>query len=75
MNTLKILVLIVFISFDKPSEKCSNIYLIRHAEKLRINKSDLDPDLNSNGFIRAENWKNYFIGKYDFNSFNTCLKL
>ena len=63
MNTLKILVLIVFISFDKPSDECSNIYLIRHAEKVRINKSDLDPDLNRNGFIRAENWKNYFIGK------------
>ena len=63
MNILKILVLLVFISFDKPSEECSNIYLIRHAEKVRTDKSDPDPDLNKRGLLRAENWKNYFTGK------------
>ena len=63
MNILKILVLLVFVSFDQSAEECSNIYLIRHAEKLRTDKSDRDPDLNNNGFIRAENWKNYFVDK------------
>ena len=63
MNILKILFLFVFISFFKPSEECSNIYLIRHAEKVRANKSDRDPDLNRNGFLRAINWKNYFSDK------------
>ena len=63
MNILKILFLFVFISFFKPSEECSNIYLIRHAEKVRANKSDRDPDLSNKGFLRAENWKRFFIDK------------
>lgn len=63
MNILKFLVFFVLVSFWKPNNECSKIYLIRHAEKVRIDKSDLDPDLNDNGFIRAENWKKYFIGK------------
>ena len=63
MNILKILFLLVFISFFKPSEECSNIYLIRHAEKVRANKSDRDPDLSNKGFLRAENWKKFFIDK------------
>ena len=63
MNILKILVFLLFTSFYKPSEGCSNIYLIRHAEKVRIDKSDRDPDLNKNGFLRAINWKNYFSDK------------
>ena len=63
MNILKILFLFVFISFFKPSEECSNIYLIRHAEKVRTIKSDRDPDLSNKGFLRAENWKRFFIDK------------
>jgi broad specificity phosphatase PhoE len=63
LNILKILVLLVFISFDKSTEECSNIYLIRHAEKVRSDESDSDPDLNNKGLLRAENWKNYFISK------------
>ena len=63
MNILKVLVLLIFISFDKSTNECSNIYLIRHAEKARSDKSDRDPDLNSKGLVRAENWKNYFISK------------
>ena len=63
MNILKVLVLLIFISFDKSTEECSNIYLIRHAEKVRSDKSNRDPDLNSKGVVRAENWKNYFISK------------
>ncbi len=63
MNILKILILLIFVSFDKSTEECSNIYLIRHAEKVRSDKSDRDPDLNNKGLLRAENWKNYFISK------------
>ena len=63
MNIYKILVLLLFTSFYKPSEECSKIYLIRHAEKVRTDKLDRDPDLNNNGFLRAENWKNYFSDK------------
>ena len=53
----------MFTSFYKPSEECSNIYLIRHAEKVRVDKSDRDPDLSNKGFLRAENWKRFFIDK------------
>tara|TARA_Y200000002_G_scaffold106844_1_gene87268 strand:+ start:3434 stop:3928 length:495 start_codon:yes stop_codon:yes gene_type:complete len=63
LNILKILILLIFVSFDKSTEECSNIYLIRHAEKVRSDKSDRDPDLNNKGLLRAENWKNYFISK------------
>ncbi len=63
MNILKVLVILIFVSFDKSTEECSNIYLIRHAEKVRSDKSDRDPDLNNKGLLRAENWKNYFISK------------
>ena len=63
MNILKILVFLLFTSFFKSTEECSNIYLIRHAEKVRSDKSDRDPDLNNKGLLRAENWKNYFISK------------
>ena len=63
MNILKIFFLFVFITIFKPGEECSNIYLIRHAEKVRANKSDRDPDLSNKGFLRAENWKRFFIDK------------
>ncbi len=55
--------LLLVVSFEKPSDECSKIYLIRHAEKVRTDKSDRDPDLNNKGFIRAENWKDYFFDK------------
>ncbi len=55
--------LLLVVSFEKPSDECSTIYLIRHAEKVRTDKSDRDPDLNNKGFIRAENWKDYFFDK------------
>ena len=63
MSILKILVLLIVVSFEKPNDECSKIYLIRHAEKVRTDKSDRDPDLNSKGFMRAENWKEYFTDK------------
>ena len=55
--------LLLVVSFEKPSDECSIIYLIRHAEKVRTDKSDRDPDLNNKGLIRAETWKDYFFDK------------
>tara|TARA_B100000035_G_scaffold22716_1_gene17971 strand:- start:535 stop:1029 length:495 start_codon:yes stop_codon:yes gene_type:complete len=63
LSILKILVLLLVVSFEKPSDECSKIYLIRHAEKVRTDKSDRDPDLNKKGLIRAETWKEYFFDK------------
>ncbi len=38
-------------------EKTSTYYLIRHAEKVKENPADENPDLNERGAQRAENWK------------------
>ena len=57
------LLLTIFLVFSVPEDDCSTFYLIRHAEKVRTNKSDRDPALNEKGIIRALNWKDYFIDK------------
>ena len=57
------LFLTIFLAFSIPENDCSTFYLIRHAEKVRTNKSDRDPALNEKGIIRAMNWKEYFIDK------------
>ena len=57
------LLLTIFFAFSIPENDCSTFYLIRHAEKIRTNKSDRDPALNKKGIIRAMNWKEYFIDK------------
>ena len=57
------LLLTIFLAFSIPENDCSTFYLIRHAEKVRTNKSDSDPALNEKGIIRAMNWKEYFIDK------------
>ena len=57
------LLLTIFFFFSIPEDHCSTFYLIRHAEKVRTNKTDRDPALNKKGIIRALNWKDYFIDK------------
>ena len=57
------LLLTIFLVFSIPENDCSTFYLIRHAEKVRTNKSDRDPALNEKGIIRALNWKEFFIDK------------
>ena len=42
---------------------CSTFFLIRHAEKIRVDSAESNPDLNEKGLIRAERWKNYFLDK------------
>lgn len=39
------------------STTTSTFYLIRHAEKVRTNLADKNPDLDQRGYLRAENWK------------------
>ncbi len=53
---------IVFFLFSCNSSNldCSNYYLIRHAEKVRLNPEDKDPELNEAGKERALVWKEYF---------------
>ena len=57
------LVLTILFFFSIPEDDCSTFYLIRHAEKVRTNKTDRDPSLNEKGILRALNWKDYFIDK------------
>ena len=57
------LLLTIFFIFSIPEDDCSTFYLIRHAEKVRTNKSDSDPKLNEKGVLRALNWKSYFMDK------------
>ena len=57
------LLLTIFLAFSIPENDCSTFYLIRHAEKVRINKTDGDPALNEKGMIRALNWRDFFIDK------------
>ncbi len=60
---LKILLLVTFLFPDISHNNCTNFYLIRHAEKVRSDKTDSNPDLNEKGLLRAHNWKNYFSNK------------
>ena len=49
--------LIYFISY---SQEVTTYYFVRHAEKLRVNKTDRNPNLSLKGFKRAEAWKEVF---------------
>ena len=58
------IILTLFLSLSYiPSEQCSTFYLIRHAEKVRTDKSDKDPKLNEYGMLRAIKWQEYFSDK------------
>ncbi len=58
------IILTLFLTFSSiPSEQCSTFYLIRHAEKVRTDKSDKDPKLNEYGMLRAIKWQEYFSDK------------
>jgi len=60
---LKILWLLPFLLVEVSHDDCTTFYLIRHAEKIRDDKSESNPDLNEKGVLRAQNWKNYFLDK------------
>ena len=59
LNSMKNFILVIFFltSFYASSQECSSFYLIRHAEKLRIDNSERNPKLNEKGVLRAEKWK------------------
>ena len=59
LNSMKNFIISIFFltSFYSYSQECSSFYLIRHAEKLRIDKSERNPKLNEKGILRAEKWK------------------
>lgn len=59
LNSMKNFIISVFFltSFYASSQECSYFYLIRHAEKLRIDKTERNPKLNEKGILRAEKWK------------------
>ena len=42
------------------SDKTTTYYLIRHAEKDRTNNTNINPNLNSDGLLRAEKWAKHF---------------
>jgi len=63
LTLLKTLLLLTFLLGEVPHETCSTFYLIRHAEKVRVDKSENNPALNEKGILRAQNWKNYFLDK------------
>ena len=52
-----LLVTMVTLKAQESVEKTTTYFLIRHAEKVRENTADKNPDLNDRGFLRAENWK------------------
>ena len=58
----KAITLIVFFLFSCNSSilDCNTYYLIRHAEKVRLNPDNKDPELNEAGKERALVWKEYF---------------
>ena len=56
-----ILVICFFlISILSHSQEITTYYFIRHAEKLRVDKTDRNPNLSSRGLKRAESWKEIF---------------
>ena len=56
-----LLIIFVFTLFIAcTSDKTTTYYLIRHAEKDRTNTTNKNPNLNSNGVIRAEKWAKHF---------------
>ena len=59
LNSMKNFILSIFFltTFYASSQECSSFYLIRHAEKLRIDKTERNPKLNEKGVLRAEKWK------------------
>jgi len=63
LTLLKTLLLLTFLLGDVSLDTCSTFYLIRHAEKVRVDKSENNPALNEKGILRAQNWKNYFLDK------------
>jgi phosphohistidine phosphatase SixA len=53
-------IFILFFSCNNYNDDCSTYYLIRHAEKVRLDPENKDPELNDAGKKRALVWQEYF---------------
>ena len=60
MKKLVLIFSLLFISLASYSQEVTTYYFIRHAEKLRVDKTDANPNLNYDGFKRAEAWREVF---------------
>ncbi len=58
----KIILICTFLFISSPcySQEETTYYLIRHAEKLRVDTTDQNPKLNHQGVKRADAWKEVF---------------
>jgi len=55
-----LIAVISFFSCNYDDKKCTSVYLIRHAEKVRTDTNEKDPLLNKNGILRAQKWSEIF---------------
>lgn len=60
MKKILLILAFTFISLVSYAQEVTTYYFIRHAEKLRIDKTDRNPRLNFDGVKRAEAWKDVF---------------
>ena len=60
MKKLHFLLFFILLSACNSSEISTTYYLIRHAEKDRTVQTNSNPNLNSQGLLRADNWAKYF---------------
>ncbi len=66
MKRLFFILAFVFCSVAMYAQEVTTYYFIRHAEKLRVDKTDRNPRLNQDGVKRAEAWKEVFSNvKFD----------
>jgi 2,3-bisphosphoglycerate-dependent phosphoglycerate mutase len=60
MKKIILICTFLFISSSCYSQEGTTYYLIRHAEKLRVDITDKNPKLNYEGVKRADAWKEVF---------------
>ena len=59
------LILTCTLKLQAQNSEITTYYFIRHAEKVRTDKTDSDPNLTEKGISRAQNWSTVF-GNIDF---------
>jgi len=60
MKKIHLIYIFIFTSLLSNAQEVTTYYFIRHAEKLRVDKTDRNPNLNSKGLKRAKAWKEIF---------------
>ncbi|MDP2088594.1 MAG: phosphoglycerate mutase family protein [Flavobacteriaceae bacterium] len=58
--SLPFLIMMTTISAQESDLKTTTYFLIRHAEKVRSDAKNLNPDLDERGIQRAQKWKDIF---------------